>query len=321
MADELVPTGKGEVATSGGNPFNRMSGWWKLLIAIGVDVLDFAMVYFLPGFGSIINFFYDIIMTGLAFLMFGFPGLLALWEVIEFTGGIDALIPTFTILVAFIYVPRWLTTKFPWLRKALDQAEKLPVLGKAVDRLWGVDTRKIVERAGRVVDVAQRGVAFADAMPLMEDIESKVALNVQASQQISRQLQDPKQLEEENFRSDLKRVLLLKQRALDSLIKDLDQLEDQDVLFSRRNVRVIKRQKKKFETLKVKVLEFAGYLDRDLEQARRHFMVIKGMLANEGLEAVKVFMAPFKKKAQDVIEDLESKRERPQVEERPVAAK
>jgi len=65
----------------------------KLILAIILDLLDFT-------FGRIIGFgtLTDILITGVAMMMFGWKGLIQLWEVLEPTDQIDGFVPTLTLL-------------------------------------------------------------------------------------------------------------------------------------------------------------------------------------------------------------------------------
>lgn len=65
----------------------------KLAIAVLLDILDFTFGRLL-GAGTVI----DIIFAGIAFVLWGPVGLLALWEAIDVTDQGDAFIPTMTLI-------------------------------------------------------------------------------------------------------------------------------------------------------------------------------------------------------------------------------
>lgn len=65
----------------------------KLVAAVVLDVADFTV-------GRIIGFGtgFDVVLTGIAFAMFGWKGLIQIWEVAEPTDQIDGFVPTLTLL-------------------------------------------------------------------------------------------------------------------------------------------------------------------------------------------------------------------------------
>lgn len=65
----------------------------KLAIAVLLDVLDFTLGRIL-GAGTVI----DIIFAGIAFVLWGPIGLLALWEAVDVTDQIDGFVPTMTLI-------------------------------------------------------------------------------------------------------------------------------------------------------------------------------------------------------------------------------
>lgn len=65
----------------------------KLVICVVLDLLDFTIGR-LTGFGTI----FDVLLTGAAVVMFGWPGLVSIWEVVDVTDQGDGFIPTLTIL-------------------------------------------------------------------------------------------------------------------------------------------------------------------------------------------------------------------------------
>lgn len=69
------------------------SGWdWaKLVLCIAIDLFDFTI-----GRALIVIPFEEIIYTGLTTLMWGWKGLLTLFEIVELTEQIDAFIPLST---------------------------------------------------------------------------------------------------------------------------------------------------------------------------------------------------------------------------------
>ena len=50
-----------------------------------------------PGFGTA----FDIVLTGIAFLMFGWKGLAQIWEVADPTDQFDGFVPTLTLLALY----------------------------------------------------------------------------------------------------------------------------------------------------------------------------------------------------------------------------
>lgn len=65
----------------------------KLAIAVLLDILDFTLGRIL-GAGTLI----DIIFAGIAFVLWGPVGLLALWEAIDVTDQADGFVPTMTLI-------------------------------------------------------------------------------------------------------------------------------------------------------------------------------------------------------------------------------
>ena len=70
-----------------------MSNRTKLAIAIILDVLDFT-VGRIPGFELI----FDAVLGVVAVLLWGWPGLVAFWEIADPTGQADAFVPTLTLI-------------------------------------------------------------------------------------------------------------------------------------------------------------------------------------------------------------------------------
>ncbi len=65
----------------------------KLAVAIVLDIADF-FVGRIPGFGT----GFDVVMTAIAFAMFGWKGLAQGLELIDVTDQLDGFVPTLTIL-------------------------------------------------------------------------------------------------------------------------------------------------------------------------------------------------------------------------------
>lgn len=65
----------------------------KLLIAILLDILDFSMGRII-GYGTVL----DVVFAGIAFLLWGPPGLIQLWEVFDPTDQLDGFVPTMTLI-------------------------------------------------------------------------------------------------------------------------------------------------------------------------------------------------------------------------------
>ena len=65
----------------------------KLVAAVLLDIADFTV-------GRIIGFGtgFDIVLAGLGFALFGWKGLIQLWEVAEPTDQIDGFVPTLTLV-------------------------------------------------------------------------------------------------------------------------------------------------------------------------------------------------------------------------------
>lgn len=70
----------------------------KMIISIIWDLLDFTIGR-IPGFGTL----FDFAGTLLALLLWGAPGLLAVWEVFDVTDQLDAEIPTLTLIGLLSY--------------------------------------------------------------------------------------------------------------------------------------------------------------------------------------------------------------------------
>lgn len=69
------------------------SSYAKLAICIVLDILDFT-VGRIPGFEIIV----DATLGVFAVLLFGWPGLIAFWEMADPTGQLDGFVPTMTLL-------------------------------------------------------------------------------------------------------------------------------------------------------------------------------------------------------------------------------
>jgi hypothetical protein len=65
----------------------------KLAIAVLLDILDFTLGRIL-GAGTVL----DIVFAGIAFVLWGPVGLLALWEAIDVTDQVDGFVPTMTLI-------------------------------------------------------------------------------------------------------------------------------------------------------------------------------------------------------------------------------
>lgn len=65
----------------------------KLAIAVLLDILDFTLGRIL-GAGTVI----DIIFAGIAFVLWGPVGLIALWETLDVTDQGDGFVPTMTLI-------------------------------------------------------------------------------------------------------------------------------------------------------------------------------------------------------------------------------
>ena len=65
----------------------------KLVAAIVLDIADFT-VGRIVGFGT----GFDVVLAGLGFALFGWKGLVQLWEVAEPTDQIDGFVPTLTLV-------------------------------------------------------------------------------------------------------------------------------------------------------------------------------------------------------------------------------
>lgn len=65
----------------------------KLVVAVLLDVADFT-VGRIVGFGT----GFDIVLAGAGFALFGWKGLIQLWEVAEPTDQIDGFVPTLTLV-------------------------------------------------------------------------------------------------------------------------------------------------------------------------------------------------------------------------------
>ena len=65
----------------------------KLVIAVLLDVLDFSLGRVL-GMGTVL----DIVFAGIAFILWGPVGLIALLEVLDPTDQVDGFVPTMTLI-------------------------------------------------------------------------------------------------------------------------------------------------------------------------------------------------------------------------------
>lgn len=65
----------------------------KLALAVLLDILDFTLGRIL-GAGTVI----DLVFAGIAFVLWGPIGLLALWEAIDVTDQVDGFVPTMTLI-------------------------------------------------------------------------------------------------------------------------------------------------------------------------------------------------------------------------------
>jgi hypothetical protein len=65
----------------------------KLVISVVLDALDFT-VGRIPGF----ELAFDAFLTVAAVAMWGWPGLFALWEIVDPTGQADGFVPTMTLI-------------------------------------------------------------------------------------------------------------------------------------------------------------------------------------------------------------------------------
>ena len=65
----------------------------KLIVSVVLDILDFTIGR-VPGFELV----FDVILGVAAVAMWGWPGLIAFWEVADPTGQVDAFAPTLTLI-------------------------------------------------------------------------------------------------------------------------------------------------------------------------------------------------------------------------------
>jgi hypothetical protein len=65
----------------------------KLLISVVLDALDFTIGR-VPGF----ELAFDAFLAAAAVAMWGWPGLFALWEIVDPTGQADGFVPTMTLI-------------------------------------------------------------------------------------------------------------------------------------------------------------------------------------------------------------------------------
>ncbi|MAW79630.1 MAG: hypothetical protein CMI63_05285 [Parvularcula sp.] len=65
----------------------------KLVIAVVLDLLDFTFGR-IPGFELVV----DIALGVAAVALWGWPGLIAFWEIADPTGQVDAVVPTMTLI-------------------------------------------------------------------------------------------------------------------------------------------------------------------------------------------------------------------------------
>lgn len=65
----------------------------KLAISVVLDVLDFTIGR-IPGF----ELAFDAFLAAAAVAMWGWPGLFALWEIVDPTGQADGFVPTMTLI-------------------------------------------------------------------------------------------------------------------------------------------------------------------------------------------------------------------------------
>ncbi|WP_411817734.1 hypothetical protein [Hyphococcus sp. DH-69] len=65
----------------------------KLIISIILDLLDFTIGR-IPGLEMVV----DGLLGVAAVVMWGWPGLIAFWEIADPTGQVDAFVPTLTLL-------------------------------------------------------------------------------------------------------------------------------------------------------------------------------------------------------------------------------
>jgi hypothetical protein len=67
--------------------------WWKFLIAVVFDTIDFSLGR-IPILGTVV----DIVGTALSLWLWGPIGLIAGWEIGDFTDQVDGFVPSVTIL-------------------------------------------------------------------------------------------------------------------------------------------------------------------------------------------------------------------------------
>lgn len=65
----------------------------KLVIAIALDLADF-VVGRIIGFGT----GFDVVLSAIGFMLFGWKGLAQLWEVAEVSDQVDGFVPTLTLI-------------------------------------------------------------------------------------------------------------------------------------------------------------------------------------------------------------------------------
>jgi hypothetical protein len=65
----------------------------KLVVAVILDILDFTIGR-IPGFELV----FDVALGLAAVAMWGWPGLIAFWEIADPTGQVDGFVPTLTLI-------------------------------------------------------------------------------------------------------------------------------------------------------------------------------------------------------------------------------
>ena len=251
-----------------------------LMLAIGLDFVDmvtaWVLTLFFPGGAQVINAIWEVVQTFFAWVLSGPIGALAIWELLEPTGLIDAFFPTVTVIYVGVSAARKVFKRFPGLSRA-------PLIGFILRKLLpGVNTEGIRRGIERAEDLVQNE-------HLLEGVEKALQLNMGVDKTIAGLLRDIRtQIRDPAFIKQLGENFNLKNRALQELITHLEELRKQSFVGMTTRGRLT-LYIQKLESLNAKIYEIETVLE-DPEKLVRELEALKARLLEDNARELQVII-------------------------------
>jgi hypothetical protein len=275
------------------NRIRNLSFASGLMLAIGLDIIDmitaWVLTLFFPGGAQVINAIWEIIQTFFAWVLSGPIGALAIWELLEPTGLIDAFFPTITVIYVGVSVARKVFKKFPGLSKA-------PLLGPILNKLLpGVNTEGLRRGIEKAEDLIQNEA-------LLEGVDKALRLNMNVDRSFVLLLRDIKtQIKDPGFIKHLGDNINLKNRTLQELISHLEELKRQNFIGRTTRGRLA-LYVGKLESLNAKLYEVQNVLE-DPEKLVRELEALKVRLLEDNGRELQVLLLELIEKGKPQISE------------------